>query len=57
MSKLVTRQSSVLIGVVPLFAVSRITLTENYDLPPVGGKGRKDRGTTYQIAKPKETPS
>jgi len=39
MSKMVTSQPSVLIGVVPLFVVNRITLTENYDLPPVGGKG------------------
>src|SRR6267378_941755 len=39
MSTMVTSQPSVLIGLVPLFAVNRITLTENYDLPPVGGKG------------------
>ena len=39
MSTMVTHQPSVLVGAVPLFAVNRITLTENYDLPPVGGKG------------------
>jgi hypothetical protein len=39
MSTMVTHQPSVLIGAVPLFAVNRITLTENYELPPVGGKG------------------
>jgi len=39
MSTMVIHQPSVLIGAVPLFAVNRITLTENYDLPPVGGKG------------------
>jgi hypothetical protein len=39
MSTMVTSQPSVLIGVVPLFAVNRIILTENYELPPVGGKG------------------
>jgi hypothetical protein len=38
-STMVTIQPSVLIGLVPLFAVNRITLTENYELPPVGGKG------------------
>ncbi len=40
MSTMVIHQPSVLIGAVPLFAVNRITLTENYELPPVGGKGR-----------------
>jgi hypothetical protein len=39
MSTMVIHQPSVLVGAVPLFAVNRITLTENYDLPPVGGKG------------------
>jgi hypothetical protein len=38
-STLVVHQPSVLIGVVPLFAVNRITLNENYSLPPVGDKG------------------
>jgi hypothetical protein len=39
MSTLVASQPSVLVGLVPLFAVNRITLNENYELPPVGGKG------------------
>jgi hypothetical protein len=39
MSVMVASQPSVLIGVVPLYAVNRITLTENYELPPVGSKG------------------
>ena len=39
MSTMVIHQPSVLVGAVPLFAVNRITLTENYELPPVGGKG------------------
>jgi hypothetical protein len=36
---MVTQQVSVLIGVVPLFAVNRISLNEQYQLPPVGDKG------------------
>ena len=39
MSTMVARQPSVLIGEVPLFAVNRITLNENYSLPPVGSTG------------------
>jgi hypothetical protein len=39
MSTLVASQPSVLVGLVPLFAVNRITLNENYELPPTGGKG------------------
>lgn len=39
MSGMVTQQVSVLIGVVPLFAVNRISLNEQYQLPPVGDKG------------------
>jgi hypothetical protein len=39
MSELITNQVSVLIGTVPLFAVNRISLNEQYSLPPVGDKG------------------
>jgi hypothetical protein len=39
MSEMITNQVSVLIGVVPLFAVNRISLNEQYSLPPVGDKG------------------
>jgi hypothetical protein len=39
MSELVTQQVSILIGIVPLFAVNRITLNEQYELPPIGDKG------------------
>src|SRR5271165_2137969 len=39
MSTMLVHQPSVLIGAVPLFAVNRITLNENYSLPPVGDKG------------------
>ncbi len=39
MSEMITHQPSVLIGLVPLFAVNRITLSESYALPPVGDKG------------------
>jgi hypothetical protein len=39
MSELVTRQTAVLIGMVPLYAVNRSLLSESYELPPVGGKG------------------
>lgn len=39
MSKLVKQQVSVLLGTVPLLAVSRISLSEKYSLPPVGDKG------------------
>jgi hypothetical protein len=38
MSEMITHQTSVLIGAVPLFAVNRITLNEGYELPPVGDK-------------------
>jgi hypothetical protein len=36
---MVTSQVSVLIGEVPLFAVNRISLNEQYQLPPVGDQG------------------
>jgi hypothetical protein len=36
---MVTAQVSVLIGNVPLFAVTQISLNEQYQLPPVGDKG------------------
>jgi ABC-type dipeptide/oligopeptide/nickel transport system permease component len=36
---MVTSQVSVLIGTVPLFAVTQISLNEQYGLPPVGDKG------------------
>ena len=39
MSELIIQQASVLIGTVPLFAVNRISLNEQYQLPPVGDKG------------------
>jgi hypothetical protein len=39
MSELITQQVSVLLGVVPLYAVNRISLSERYELPPVGDKG------------------
>jgi hypothetical protein len=39
MSELITQQASVLLGTVPLFAVNRISLNEQYQLPPVGDKG------------------
>lgn len=39
MSELITQQVSVLLGVVPLFAVNRITLNEQYSLPLTGDKG------------------
>ena len=39
MSELITQQVSVLLGTVPLFAVNRISLNEQYELPPVGDKG------------------
>lgn len=39
MSEMVTHQVSVLLGDVPLFAVSRISLSESYALPSVGDKG------------------
>ena len=38
-SQMVTSQVSVLVGEVPLFAVNRISLNEQYQLPPVGDKG------------------
>jgi hypothetical protein len=40
MSDMVTQQVSVLVGTVPLFAVNRISLSEQYQLPPVGDKGQ-----------------
>jgi hypothetical protein len=39
MSELITQQVSILIGIVPLFAVNRISLNEQYELPPIGDKG------------------
>ncbi len=39
MSTMVTHQASVLVGAVPLFAVNRLSLSESYKLPPVGGAG------------------
>jgi hypothetical protein len=36
---MVTSQVSVLVGEVPLFAVNRISLNEQYQLPPVGDQG------------------
>ena len=38
-SQMVTSQVSVLVGTVPLFAVNRISLNEQYQLPPVGDQG------------------
>lgn len=38
-SEMVTSQVSVLIGTVPLFAVTQISLNEQYGLPSVGDKG------------------
>lgn len=38
-SQMVTWQVSVLVGAVPLFAVNRISLNEQYQLPPVGDQG------------------
>ena len=37
--QMVTSQVSVLVGEVPLFAVNRISLNEQYQLPPVGDQG------------------
>jgi hypothetical protein len=39
MSEMKVHNVSVLIGAIPLFAVTRITLSENYELPPVGDRG------------------
>jgi len=39
MSELITQQVSVLLGTVPLYAVNRISLSERYELPPIGDKG------------------
>lgn len=39
-SQMVTSQVSVLVGTVPLFAVNRISLNEQYQLPPVGDQGQ-----------------
>jgi hypothetical protein len=44
MSELVKQKVSVLIGTVPLFAVNRISLSEQYALPPVGDKGFSQSG-------------
>jgi hypothetical protein len=38
-SQMITSQASVLVGTVPLFAVNRISLNEQYQLPPVGDQG------------------
>lgn len=38
-SQMVTSQVSVLVGTVPLFAVNRISLNEQYQLPSVGDQG------------------
>jgi hypothetical protein len=38
-SELISSQVSILLGTVPLFAVNRITLNEQYELPPIGDKG------------------
>jgi hypothetical protein len=38
-SQMITSQVSVLVGEVPLFAVNRISLNEQYQLPPVGDQG------------------
>ena len=38
-SQMVTSQVSVLVGAVPLFAVNRISLNEQFQLPPVGDHG------------------
>lgn len=38
-SQMVTSQVSVLLGIVPLFAVNRISLNEQYELPPAGDRG------------------
>ena len=39
MSEMITHQVSVLLGTVPLYAVTRISLNEQYALPQVGDKG------------------
>lgn len=39
MSEMKHHQVSVLIGAIPLFAVNRITLSETFELPPVGDRG------------------
>ncbi len=46
MSELITQQPSVLLGVVPLFAVSRISLSERYELPSYGDKGLSQSTST-----------
>jgi hypothetical protein len=46
MSELITQQPSVLLGVVPLFAVSRISLSERYELPPSGDRGLSQSTST-----------
>jgi hypothetical protein len=38
-SQMITSQVSVLLGTVPLFAVNRISLNEEYQLPSVGDRG------------------
>jgi hypothetical protein len=45
-SQMVTSQASVLVGTVPLFAVNRISLSEQYQLPPVGDKGQSQSTST-----------
>src|ERR1700752_1089984 len=45
MSGLVKQKVSVLIGTVPLFAVNRISLSEQFALPPVGDKGFSQSGS------------
>ena len=46
MSELITQQVSVLLGTVPLYAVNRISLSERYELPPVGDKGLSQSTST-----------
>jgi hypothetical protein len=46
LSELITQQPSVLLGVVPLFAVNRISLSERYELPSYGDKGLSQSTST-----------
>ncbi len=46
MSELFAQQPSVLLGTVPLFAVSRISLSERYELPSYGDKGLSQSTST-----------
>jgi len=39
MSEMKVHVVDVLIGAVPLYSVTRLTLSENYELPPVGDRG------------------